>query len=71
MGLQEIADLLGHPYAYMNVLRKRAGEARQAALDVGQDPDPDLFPEEDYTVSNRPLWRKETIEAWAKRTGRV
>jgi hypothetical protein len=30
-----------------------------------------LFPEPDFTVSTYPAWKWETVEAWARETGRL
>ena len=71
MGMMEIADLLGTSYKYVQMMRHRAAVKRREAAEAGFEPDPDLFPVEDMIVSERPLWWASTIEAWAKRTGRI
>ena len=66
MGLREIAELLGTSTGYVGQMRIRGQRARANGV-VGDE----NLPEEDWTVSNRPLWRRETILRWARATGRI
>lgn len=71
VGVREIAAMIGTSYAYVNQLRVRASKYRQRALIEGSPFSDDWMPEEDWLVSGRPVWLRESIAAWAERMGRL
>lgn len=55
MGVQEVARLLG-------VTRQRVDELSRTHAD---------FPEPEAVLASGRVWRREDVEAWARRTGRL
>lgn len=61
VGTTEIAEMLGVERRTVNQWRHRAKVARDAGNDS-----PSLLPPEAQVVSERPVWLRSTIEAWAE-----